>query len=415
MKKQYPPLSARGPLHVMFLTTSLPVGGAEVLLSQLVAGMKGDRFRTSITCLKERGELGDRLCHDYPVHERLIHHKYDLPVVGRLTRLFREQQVDALVTVGAGDKMFWGRLAAKRARLPVILSAIHSTGWPDQIGRANRMLTPITDGFIAVAESHSHHLVEQEGFPAKKVFVIPNGVDVQRFAPDPLARRAVRAELSIPSDAKCCGIVAALRPEKNHLMFLRVAAELKKSHPDSHFVLVGDGVERKKLELAAQQSSLAGRVHFLGTRQDTPRILAALDCFALTSHMEASPVSILEAMACELPVVATRVGSIHESVQDGVTGYTCQPGDVETMAARVRHLFDSESARQRMGRAGRTHVVNRASLEVMVDGYEELISRLYSQKAKSPLPLPPNPQPAFPVSLPTPSADSPACPSTGRQ
>ena len=94
-----------------------------------------------------------------------------------------ERQIDAVVTVGAGDKMFWGRLAAYFARVPVIASALHSTGWPDGIGRLNRWLTPITDAFIAVADTHGQFLIDQERLPPEKVFVIPNGVDTSRFVP----------------------------------------------------------------------------------------------------------------------------------------------------------------------------------------------------------------------------------------
>jgi hypothetical protein len=109
--------------------------------------------------------------------------------------------------------MFWGRLAAAKAGVPVILSALHSTGWPDCIERPNRWLTDITDGFIAVAPAHGRFLVEGEGFPTEKVFVIPNGVDVFLFRPD-LDCHVQRQELGLNSAQRVVGIVAALRPKK---------------------------------------------------------------------------------------------------------------------------------------------------------------------------------------------------------
>ena len=109
------------------------------------------RFAPELCCLKDRGPLGEELAYFIPVHHNLLHNKYDVRVWPRLVRLLRRRQIDVLVTVGAGDKMFWGRLAAWRARLPVTLSALHSTGWPDGVGKLNRLLTPITDAFIAVA------------------------------------------------------------------------------------------------------------------------------------------------------------------------------------------------------------------------------------------------------------------------
>jgi glycosyltransferase involved in cell wall biosynthesis len=224
-----------------------------------------------------------------------------------------------MITVGAGDKMFWGRLAAWLEGLPVIGSALHSTGWPDGVGRLNRCLTPLTDVFIAVAENHGRHLIEREGFPAARVRVIPNGIDTDRFSPRPECRDAIRGEIGIPSSAPVVGILAALRPEKNHKLFLQAAAIVKEKFPSAHFVLVGDGPERQALEQFTAESRLTQCVHFLGNRSDVPQVLSAFDVLALTSHNEANPVSILEALACEVPVVATRVGSVHETVREGVT------------------------------------------------------------------------------------------------
>ena len=178
------PLEDRGPLRVMFLITSMPVGGAETLLVNLVRGMSSERFWPSVCCLKSRGPLGDELADDVPVFHDLIRQKYDLRVLPRLTRLFRDRRVDAVVTVGAGDAMFWGRLAARRAGVPVVLSALHPTGRPDSIGRLNRarLMTRWTDGFIGADQAHERHLVDTERFPAEKVHVIPNGVDVEQWS-----------------------------------------------------------------------------------------------------------------------------------------------------------------------------------------------------------------------------------------
>ena len=130
------------PLRILFLTTSLPVGGAETLLANLVRRMDRTRFAPEIACLKERGPVGEELASEIPVYCHLIRNKYDVGVLFRLARLMKTRNVAAVVTVGAGDKMFWGRLAAWFAKVPVVLSALHSTGWPDGVGRLNRLLTP---------------------------------------------------------------------------------------------------------------------------------------------------------------------------------------------------------------------------------------------------------------------------------
>ncbi|MCA9220022.1 MAG: glycosyltransferase, partial [Planctomycetales bacterium] len=209
----------RGPLRTMFVITSMPVGGAETLLVNLMRRLDRDLIHPELCCLKEMGPLGEVAANDVTVHAGLIRTKYDHRILVRMRKLLDEQRIDAVVTVGAGDKMFWGRLAAWMEGVPVILSALHSTGWPDRIGRLNRMLTPMTDGFIAVAENHGRHMIEYERFPAGKVKVIPNGVDTYRFRSLPDSGLAVKTKLGIPPAAPVCGIVAALRPEKNHTLF----------------------------------------------------------------------------------------------------------------------------------------------------------------------------------------------------
>ena len=175
------PLVDRGPLRVMFVITSMPVGGAETLLVNLIRRLDRSHFLPELCCLKELGPLGEVLAREIPAFDHLIVHKTDLRVFPRLAGCSAAGGSTPSITVGAGDKMFWGRLAARWARVPVVCSALHSTGWPDTVGRLNRMLTPITDAFIAVAAAHGRFLVDQLHFPAAKVHVIPNGIDVERF------------------------------------------------------------------------------------------------------------------------------------------------------------------------------------------------------------------------------------------
>lgn len=374
------PLAPPGePLRVLFVLTSMPVGGAETLLVNLLRGMDRTRFAPEVCCLKGAGPLGEEVARELPLHAGLLSHKLDLRVLPRLAWLIRRRGIGAVVTVGAGDKMFWGRLAARLAGAPVVCSALHSTGWPDGVGRLNRMLTPLTDAFIAVAPPHGRFLVEVGGFPADKVCVIPNGIDTRRFAPLPGPSR-VRQELGIGPADPVVGILAALRPEKNHELFLEAAARVKRSLPTARFVVVGDGPRRALLERLTGQLGLEGHVHFLGSRSDVPEVLAALDVLALTSHNEANPVSILEALAVEKPVVATDVGSVHETVRHGETGWLVPAGDVEGLAARLVGLLTDPLEAQRMGAAGRRLVRETGSLDAMVAGYERLLLGLAEGK-----------------------------------
>ncbi len=365
----------------MFVITSMPVGGAETLLVDLIRRLDRTRFSPELCCLKHLGPLGETLAEEIPAHTGFLSWKYDVTVLWRLARLMRRRQVDAVVTVGTGgDKMFWGRLAAWRAGVPVICSALHSTGLPDRVEFSNRLLTPLTDAFIAVAEPHGRYLAEREGCPEHKVRVIPNGVDLDRFRPR-WPDEALREELEIAPGAPVVGIIAALRPEKHHELFLQAAALVHEAIPQAEFLIVGDGPQRAKLEMLAVGLPLDESVHFAGTRRDVPKVLSLLDVLAISSHMEANPVSILEAMACEKPVVATRVGSIPETVADGETGHLTEPGDARQLADRMIELLQNPDRAAAMGRAGRERVIRHWSLDRMVQGYQDLIAHLYAVKA----------------------------------
>jgi len=382
--RKIPPLEDRGPLRCHFVITSMPVGGAETLLINLLQRLDRRVIQPEVICLKERGPLGEQIASELPVFANLLTGKWDLRVLPRLAWLLNQRHSDIVITVGAGDKMFWGRLAAHLAGVPVIGAALHSTGWPDGVGRLNRLLTGITDTFVAVADSHGDFLRDFEKFPASKVRVIRNGIDCQRFTPNRSARSQLREELGVPAETPLVGIVAALRSEKNHAMFVRAAAELRDRNPTAHWVIVGEGPERTPIENLAIELGVADRIHLLGTRYDTERILAGLDVFALCSLNEASPVSILEALACEVPVVATDVGSVGESVLHGETGFLVTSQDTTTMCDNISTLLGDEELRKRMGQAGRQHVLETGSLAAMVRGYESMAVGLYQQRSEHP-------------------------------
>lgn len=368
------------PLKTSFVLTSMPVGGAEMLLVNLINRFDRRIIEPEVICLKQPGPLGVELSQQIPVHSNMLRNKWDLRVLWKLYHRFRRSHTDAVVTIGAGDKMFWGRLAARMAGVPVICSALHSTGWPDGVGRLNRKLTPITDAFIAVAQDHAQFLINWEGFPRQRVFMIPNGVDTEKFKPDLTRRAWLRQSLNIPEHAQLVGIVAALREEKNHSQFINAARDVLRAHSDTRFIIVGDGPTRTEIERQISELCLQRFFHLLGTRSDTAEILAGLDVFALTSRNEANPVSILEALSCGIPVVSPNVGSIHETVIDGTTGILTAPGNADETAQAIVNLLDNPPWANELGRNGREHVANSWSLRAMVTGYERLITMIYNDK-----------------------------------
>ncbi len=364
------------PLRVMFIATELEVGGAERLLVEIVRNLDRNRFTPEVCCLKRPGALGRMLSREVTVHHGLLHSKYDMAVLPRLARCLAHRRIDAIVTVGTGgDRMFWGRLAGLTARVPVILSALHSTGYPQVVEPINRLLAPITDGFIAVAQRHAEYLVAEEGCPADRVYTIYNGVDTERFRPgDPVL---ARQRLGLPVTAPVCGIVAALRHEKQHLLLLDAFRLVATHLPDAHLVIVGDGPQRPAIEQAVGQWELGERVLLLGNRDDVPELLPAFDVKVLASKMEANPASVLEASACGVAVVAPAVGSLPETVVHERTGWLYPGSDVGALADGLTALLSDREVAARYGAAGRELVCRRFSLQAMVGGYERLIDGLW--------------------------------------
>ncbi len=371
-------LEDRGPLRVMFINTSLVVGGAEVLLAEIGRNMDRERFEPELCCLKDLEELGEVLAEEVTTHKGLLEHKYDWKVLGRLTKLLRERRTDAVVTVGTGgDRMFWGRLAAWRADVPVILSALHSTGHPQVVEPINRALAPITDGFIACAKRHAEYLFTGEGCPEEKVFTVWNGVDTDRFYPRDKAE--MRERLDLPQDVPIVGIVAALRPEKQHVMLVEAMSHVIQKVPEAMLVIVGDGETRPAIEERVRELGLESNVRLLGTRRDVPECLAAMDVKVLSSKMEANPASTLEAGATGLPVIAPNVGSLPDTIMDNETGILVEPDNIPSLSEAILRVVTDSALASAMGEAARDHVCRRFSLDCMVRGYEMLIENLYRE------------------------------------
>ena len=366
---------------VAFVTTNLGIGGAERLLMELVTRMDRSRFESVLVCLKQRMSLGAKLAEQgFTVYSDLSRGRFDLGVVRRLANVFRRERVQVVCTVGTGgDRSFWGRIAARWAGVPVVISCPHSMGVPDKFEPSNRLLSGITDAFIAVAHRQKSYLVASEGFSANKIHVIHNGVDVARFTPA-AAPPELRAKFDIPADAPLAGIVACLRPEKSIETFLRAASLVRSRLPHAHFVIVGDGPEREKLESITDELDLRAVVRFAGMCPDVREWVRTMDVVLLTSICEAFPVSLLEAMACGKPVIATRVGAIPEMIVPGETGHLVRPGDPADVADAIARVLADPAMARRLGAQSRRLAADRFSMTGMVRGYEKLFQRLLEKK-----------------------------------
>src|SRR5690606_25925134 len=211
----------------------------------------------------------------------------------------------------------------------------------------------------------------EQGYRDDRFLVIPNGFDMDRFRPSDDARRALREELGLPSDALLVGLVARWHPVKDHAGFLRAAGIVSRAHPDARYLLVGSDCDRSNAALAGlvDEIGLAGRVHLLGARDDIARVTAALDVAASSSTGEAFPNVLGEAMSCGVPCVTTDVGDSAHIVGD--TGRVVPPRDPRALATALSELVGmSREQRVELGRRARERVRDNFELGRVVGLYE---------------------------------------------
>ena len=362
---------------VLILDNSLEMGGLEKMLYEFVASVDRSRFDITVCCLKECGYYRRPLEQlDVPVYEKLLRHRFDVGAFARLRRVIESREVDVVLTFAHPNTVIFSWAALTRGLIGGFSVFFHATGAADGGRLVPGYLRPMlheADALVAVGESHRRYLVEREKLPAARTVVVYNGVDVARFAPgDPPP--GLRESLGIPTGARVVTIVASLKPLKRHDLFLRAVASMRSRHA-VHAVIVGDGPSRAGLERSARDLGIENSVTFTGVRDDVRDILRATDVSVLCSDTEAFPVSILEALACGVPVVATDTGSVHEVLSDGVNGRVVPRGDASALAAAVGQLLSNPLQANEMGASGRARVADRFSLGAMVCGYEAVIAR----------------------------------------
>ncbi len=372
------------PYKVMFVTTSLNIGGAERQLVQILKHLSRGDFEPVVVCLKDPGGLVEELSLlNIPVYSRLLTHKADLRVLPRLMAIIKKEKVQIIWTRGIGDKMFWGRLAGKLAKVPIILTSIHFMGPGGQrksiIGPLNKLLTPITDRIIAVSENQRRYLIEEEGLPAQKMVVIHNGIDLRSFKAKKDIR-VVKEALGIPEGVAVIGQVARLRPEKGHRLLLQAVQKLREQGQEAVILLIGDGPERRTLERICANLNFGPMVRFLGDRKEPADLINIFDIGSLSSPMETFPNALLEYMALGKPVIAPNVGGVPEIVIDGINGLLFSPGDADHLAEKILYLLANPEIARRMGEDGAKRVRSFFSLEKSVKKIEQLFFELLSEK-----------------------------------
>lgn len=234
------------------------------------------------------------------------------------------------------------------------------------------------DAVVAISEGVKKVLVEG-GLPPERIEVIPSGIDFSSFK-EASSSDYLRREFSFRADDYLVGMVAHLADHKGHKYLIRATKLLKEHTPEIKVIIVGEGPLRMELSREARDSKVDDIVFFLGFREDVPRILSSLDLFVLSSYLEGLGSSILDAMACRLPVVATRTGGIPEAVIHGETGLLVPPRSPQALARAILKLYSDRELASRLGERGCEIVHQKFSAESMADKMIHLYEKLAAKK-----------------------------------
>ncbi len=353
---------------VCYIITKLELGGAQLTTMFIVAHLDRSRFRP-ILVVGEPGLLDDEArnlagvgFYQVPCLVRPIRPWQDLRALVALTRLLKTLK-PTIVHTHSSKAGILGRWAAWLAGVPIIIHTIHGYGiTPTQPGwlrflliGLERLTGLITTHWIPVSEADAVQGLQWKLFRRGAFTVIRPGVDIESFhgrpSPDSDSEK-LRDECGVGPEQLLVGTVAPLKPQKAPLDFVAVAARVCAQVPAARFVWVGDGELRPAIEKAIRQAGLDGRVRLTGWRMDIPSVMRTLDVFLLTSHWEGLPQVLLQARACCVPVVATRVGGSAEAIVEGQHGWLCDTGDVDGLAERVIRLLTDSAERERLRRNG---------------------------------------------------------------
>jgi glycosyltransferase involved in cell wall biosynthesis len=368
--------AAGRPVRVGFILHVMQVAGAEMLVAETIRRL-GARIDPVVYCLDAVGPLGERLRGegiDVVAFNRRP--GFDLGVSRRMAADIRARRLEVL-HAHQYTPFFYGAIAARLSRThPRVIFTEHGRHYPDVVSARRRWTNRwVLDRFAAevnaVCEFSARHLAEEDGFDARRIAVIENGVDTPRYgrAPD-LA--SARGSLGLDPARRYIATVARFHPVKDHVTLVRAFAACAAARSDVDLLLVGDGILRSDLERLAADLGVRDRIHFMGVRDDVAAILAAVDVFALTSLSEAASLTLLEAMASGLPVVVTAVGGNPEIVRDGIDGLLAPRGDSAAIAAALGRLLDDPQLARALGASGTARVRERFQLDRTIGRYYEL-------------------------------------------
>ena len=375
-----------GRLRVLHVVNRYETGGTEHGVLKIVKGLDSQLFEHRICVARGyTAEVADA----HGLHGCIF--VAGSPEAGFQWLVFRLRRIMRTYRPHIVHSRNWGAIeaiaAARLARVPIVVHSEHGyeldmlEGLPWRRRLLRRGLYSLADAVFTVTRELRDYHATQASVQSERLRVIYNGVDTRHFSPNPGARQEARRKFGLPPESFLIGSVGRLVVIKDQATLLRAAEVLCARGVDVRVAIAGTGPEETRLrQLADATQSLAGRVHFLGACSNVEDLMRSLDVFVLPSVSEGMSNTLLEAMACGLPVVATRVGGNPEIVEDGVSGLLCAAGDANELARLIESLVNRPELRQSLGGAARQSVTSKFSLEKMISDYRDLYLELAHQR-----------------------------------
>jgi sugar transferase (PEP-CTERM/EpsH1 system associated) len=359
-------------IKVMHLVLNLNVGGLERFIIELIKSYS-NHISPIIVCLEGAGELSV-FVEGAEIIALNEEPGMKFTAIRKLVDITKKYSIQVIHTHNEAAH-FYGSVAGFMGGVPVVHTRhgryLHNSRKKMFLNTVSSFLS---SKIVGVSGDVSELMIRNEFIPRKKVLTILNGVDVDAYSPQPA--KDIFSFSTAPASAIKIGIVARLNEVKDHLNLLNACKVLTGFTDDFQLIIVGDGPLRTQLEAEAQNLQINGSILFTGTRNDIADILNELDIYVLSSISEGTSMTLLEAMACELPVVATNVGGNPEVVMDGETGFLVPPKNPEAFAERLLLLIKERELRSTMGRAGRSRVLRHFSIAQTADKYERIYNKL---------------------------------------
>ena len=373
-------------IRILHLITSFGLGGAEGNLARVVSRMDSTRFSNHVVVMESLPEFPTQFAAK-TVPLQCLGMRSGVPslrAMYRLSATIRAVRPHVLQTWMYHADLL-GLLIGRLTRTPAITWNLRRSfigmgehGWASRmVLRAAVLCSPLPDGVVtnSLAGQITH---EALGYRPRRWIWIPNSLDADRFRPDPNASAALRAELGLARNTRLVGLVARFVPIKGHSNFAAAAAIVAKQNLDTHFVLVGRGIERSNQQLVRMFESNGlplERIHLLGERSDVQQVVAGFDIACSSSYGEGFPNAVGEALACGVPCVVTGVGDSALLVE--ADGKVVAPGDPRAFAEACRILLSlSAEQRRQMGQRARKRMQTRYSIQSVVARYEQLYEQL---------------------------------------